>query len=140
MSARRDRLGSVLRIRRLQEEAQRGRLLLAQAEVTSASAVVARRQASYDGLAPQADDRAGAFLAERSHRTARAQAVLVAQGEQQAAGDRALVAKHAWTEAAREVDGVERLVERGRVAQVAELLRVEQEQIDEAAMARRVVR
>ena len=140
MSARRDRLGSVLRIRRLQEEAQRGRLLLAQAEVTSAGAVVAVRQASYDGLAPQADDRADAFLAERSYRTARAAAILVAQGEQQAAGERAVVAQHAWTEAAREVDGVERLVERGRVARFAEQLRVEQEQIDEVSMARRAAR
>jgi hypothetical protein len=140
VSACRDRLGSVLRIRRLQEEAQRGRLLLAQAEVTSAGAVVARRQEAYAGLAPQSDDRAGAFLAERSHRTARAAAVLVAQGEREAAGERAVVAQHAWTEAAREVDGVERLVERGRVARVAEQLRVEQEQIDEAAMARRVAR
>lgn len=140
MTVRRDRLGSVLRIRRLQEEAQRGRLLLAQAEVTASTAVVARRQASYDGLAPQADDRAQAFLAERSHRTARAAAVLVAEGEQQAAGERAVVAKHAWTDAAREVDGVERLVERARVARFAEQLRVEQEQIDEVSMARRAAR
>jgi flagellar export protein FliJ len=140
VSACRDRLGSVLRIRRLQEEAQRGRLLLAQAEVTSAGAVVARRQEAYAGLAPQSDDRAGAFLAERSYRTARAAAILVAQGEQQAADERAVVAKHAWTEAAREVDGVERLVERARVARFAEQLRVEQEQIDEASMARRVIR
>ena len=140
MSARRDRLGSVLRIRRLQEEAQRGRLLLAQAEVTSAGAVVARRQEAYAGLAPQSDAPAGAYLAERSHRTARAAAILVAQGEQQAAGERAVVAKHAWTDAAREVDGVERLVERARVALVAEQQKAEQEQLDEVSLARRVVR
>jgi hypothetical protein len=141
MSARRDRIGSVLRIRRIQEEAQRGRLLLANVEVASAVAVTERRQASYGELAPlSGEGPSSAFLADRAHRTAAASAVLYARGEQQAAGERALVAQQAWTAAAREVDGVERLVDRERTRRFAEMLKVEQQATDEAAIARRGAR
>jgi hypothetical protein len=141
MSARRDRIGSVLRIRRLQEEAQRGRLMLANAEVASAAAVTERRREAYTWLAPLAGDRAAsAFLADHAHRTASASAVLYAASVEQAAGERAVVAQHAWTAAAREVDGVERLVEREQTRAYAEQLKVEQQATDEAALARRGVR
>ena len=141
MSARRDRIGSVLRIRRIQEEAQRGRLLLANVEVASAAAVTGQRRSSYAHLAVPTDERpATAFLADRAHRTASASAVLHAQGEAQAAGERKLVAQHAWTAAAREVDGVERLVDRERTRAYAEQLKTEQLATDEAALARRVTR
>ncbi len=142
MSARRDRIGSVLRIRRIQEEAQRGRLLLANVEVSSAVAVTERRRSSYAELVPAGGERpSAAFLAERAHHTASASAVLYALGEQEAAGERALVAQQAWTAAAREVDGVERLVERERTRRFAEQLKSEQLATDEAAaLARRSVR
>ena len=141
MSARRDRIGSVLRIRRIQEEAQRGRLLLANLEVASAAEVTERRRSSYAEIVPLSDERpAAAFLAERAHRTASAAAVLHAQGEEQAAGERRLVAQHAWTAAAREVDGVERLVDRERGRALAEQLKAEQLATDEAALARRSAR
>jgi hypothetical protein len=137
MSARRNRIGSVLRIRRLQEEAQRGRLMLANAELSSAAVVTERRREAYADLAPLAGDRAAsAFLADYAHRATSASAVLYAAGEQQAAGERALVAQQAWTAAAREVDGVERLVERERTRLYAEQLKVEQLATDEAALAR----
>ena len=141
MSARRDRIGSVLRIRRIQEEAQRGRLLLANVEVASAAAVTEQRRSSYAEIVPLSDERpAAAFLADRAHRTASASAVLHAEGEEQAAGERKLVAQHAWTAAAREVDGVERLVDRERTRAYAEQLKTEQLATDEAALARRVTR
>ena len=141
MSARRDRIGSVLRIRRIQEEAQRGRLLLANVEVASAAAVTERREASYGELVPLTDERPStAFLADRAHRAASASAVLYARGEQQAAGERALVAQQAWTAAAREVDGVERLVDRERTRRFTEMLKAEQQATDEAAIARRGAR
>ena len=142
MSARRDRIGSVLRIRRIQEEAQRGRLLLANVEVSSAVATTERRRSSYAELVTTTGELpSAAVLSDRAHRTASASAVLHALGEQQAAGERALVAQHAWTDAAREVDGVERLVERDRTRRFAEQLKNEQLATDEAAaLARRVVR
>ena len=141
MSDRRNRIGSVLRIRRLQDEAQRGRLLRANAEVASAAAGPERRREAYTWLAPLSGDRAAsAFLAEHAHRTASASAVLYAAGIEQAAQERAVVAQHAWTAAAREVDGVERLVEREQTRLYAEQLANEQQATDEAALSRRVVR
>jgi flagellar export protein FliJ len=47
------------------------------------------------------------------------------------------VAQQAWTAAAREVDGVERLVDRERTRRFAEMLKAEQDATDEAAIARR---
>lgn len=98
---RRDRLATVLRVRRVQEQAAAARTAVAEAERRAAAVRVADRRA--DVAVPRADRHVVelAWQAVDRAAVAHAAAVVVADGE-----------RAQWADAARRVKGLERLDER----------------------------
>lgn len=131
------RLESVLRVRRIQEDQARARLLAANREVQLAVAAVAERQRRYDTL-----DRPHGTLSrdvvERAWFSldAAAGAVQFAFGAQIEAETRAAMAREAWTEARRRTQTIERLRERAHEEWLVEVRRDENRAVDDLVVAR----
>jgi flagellar export protein FliJ len=117
------RLEPVLHVRRSEQDAARGALLAATAEVGAQQHELEQRQAAYAvrvqrPLAATAPD----FRLEQSRRQALGQAVLAQQVRLAQAREQQELARESWVAAAARVGALERLDERQRAAhRVAEL-------------------
>lgn len=131
------RLESVLRVRRIQEDQARARLLAANREVHAAVAAVAERQHRYDTL----DRPSGTHPLDDLERAwfsldAAAGAVQFAFGAQIEAETRAAIAREEWTEARRSTQTIERLRERAHEEWLIEVRRDEHRAVDDLVVAR----
>lgn len=137
MSARRFRLEAVLRVRRIQEEAERG--VLRRAHAARDQARLGEEEAlQYYGRVPQTLGQSGLgeFMAERASAQRAAEALglrrsAVAESELTVAE-----ARRCWTEAASRVSMLERLEDRHRRAHEAARDRREVLAVEELATAR----
>lgn len=131
------RLEAVLRVRRIQEDQVRARLVAANRDVTLAAAKVVERQARYDtierplGVASHDELERAWFALD-----AAAGAVRFAHDEQLAAEARAAEIRVEWTEARRRTEVLERLRERAHEEWVVEVRRAEDRAVDELVVAR----
>jgi flagellar export protein FliJ len=131
------RLESVLRVRRIQEEQVRARLLQANRDVQLATERVVTRQARYDSL----DRPLGTMdhdALERSWFTldAAAGAVRHAHDQRIDAEIRATEVRHEWVEAKQRTEVLERLRERAHDDWLVDVRRDEDRAVDDLVVAR----
>jgi flagellar protein FliJ len=131
------RLESVLRIRRLQEDQVRTRLMAANRDVQVARARVEARQSRYDTL-PRPMGVHDHDSMERAWFTldAAAGAIRFAHEEQVIAEQAADAIRIEWVEARRRTEVLERLRERARDEWAVETRRAEDRAVDELVVAR----
>lgn len=128
------RLGSVMRIRKLEEETARAAVLEAQREVEAATAALDARLATIGAARPMPRRwRAGEFNDDRDQLERYADAVRVARAAEANALSLLRANEAEWTEAARRVRSLERLDERHREAWMLEASRNAQLVTDEIA-------
>ena len=123
MKRYRFRLQPVLNVRRSEQDAARGALLAATAQVAAQEVELLARRQAYEarGRRPVPTG-AAEFRLEQSHRRALGQAVLDQQARLAAAQEQQAAARQLWTAAAARVGALERLDERQHDAhRVAEL-------------------
>lgn len=142
--ARHLRLGVVLRVRELAEEAARGRLAVEldghRAVGVAAANAIARREGELAVLAAaQHDGATGADLAEAAERLAMAEAAVTRRNaELERAAERLLEARHQLAEAARRREIVARLRDRIEAEERREADRREAERLGDIVSARHV--
>ena len=139
MKRDRFRLATVLRVRQLQEDAERGRLALARAgalRATSHSAAQTDRyrEGSAGAVLPGSTD---AFIGTRGHVDRLANAVVSANGDLAAAEVVVDERRLDWSVAAQRVAALDRLRDRHRQAFVASLLSEDVLDADERTVSRR---
>lgn len=131
------RLEQVLRVRRLQEEQARGELADARRRLDGSSA---RLRQALEAYQARMDERlqapTGEALVERDRRAALARGVTAARVAEANALLTFRTSLDQWQEAARRVQGLERLDERHRSEHEIELDRAEQVVVDDLAAAR----
>jgi len=140
MTQRTSRLGSLLRVRRIQEDVARARLIAetsAQEEARRRLLVAEERYAVPGSLAAVAVQETREFLLERRHRDALAGSVRSAGRGVESAVEATGIARHGWSEAAMRVAALDRLEERAAEAARLEELATEQRTAEEAAAALR---
>ncbi|MEO5981793.1 MAG: hypothetical protein ABIQ13_05705 [Pedococcus sp.] len=139
MSARRDRLAVVLKVRKIQEERRQADLARALADTTVAQghADAARERYSDVVQAPQASlvQGAAAFVAARALAGGRAEQVAVTRSRHELAIGESDRARALLTEAMTRTSGLERLVEREDFIALRDLLAADQRASEESAGA-----
>ena len=136
MSARRDRLAVVLKVRRIQEERRQADLAraLAEASVAEGHADAARQRYADVADSPQVLG-AAAFVAARALAGRRAEQVAVTRSRHELAVGESDRARALLTEAMTRTSGLERLVEREDFVALRELLAADQRAAEESAGA-----
>ena len=137
MKRYRFRLEPVLHVRRTEQDAARGALLAATAEVAAQQRELEQRQAAYTyrvqrPLAASTPE----FRLEQSHRRALGQAVLEQQARIAHAREQQELARETWVAAAGRVGALERLDERQRAAHRLAELKEDDLLTDELVVAR----
>jgi len=128
-------LGSVLRVRRAEEDMARARMAVTQSEVDRATAELDQRLAAIGAARPDPRRSLGtAFAAEREQLRRHAVAVTAARSAEANALTELRVAREEWEAAARRVRALERMDERHRAAWHLEATRAAQAATDEIAM------
>jgi flagellar FliJ protein len=138
VSARRDRLRVVLRVRQIQEERRQGDLARATAAALEAEGASAAARHRYEERArhlPAADP--ASFVGARTLAVARAAHVAQAATQHALAVGESDRARALLTEAMTRTQGLERLVERADVIRLRELLAADQRAAEESASASR---
>jgi flagellar protein FliJ len=137
VSARRDRLAVVLKVRRIQEERRQADLAraLSEAAVAQGHGDAARQRYSSVACAPRVLG-AAAFVAARAVAGGRAEQVAVTASRRDLAIGESDRARALLTEAMTRTSGLERLVEREDFIQLRELLSADQRAAEESAGAR----
>jgi flagellar export protein FliJ len=131
------RLEQVLRVRRMQEEAARGHLLAATAEVAEQQEQLAARTDAYEKLLMPSDVLPCAdFLLEQSRRAGFAAALLEQRHRVRSAQEQVDRARTAWSETAARVGALERLDARQRSEHQAESQKEDELTTDELVVAR----
>jgi hypothetical protein len=138
MSARKSRLNTLLRVRRIQEEIRRGRLAAEVAAERRAQHVLEQANERY--AAPVAEpmfspETVAGFIAGRRHRGVLAGAVCVAATGVDGATQNTALARHDWSEAAMRMAALERLEDRARELALTERLATEQRTSEESGSA-----
>ena len=138
MNQRSSRLGSLLRVRRLQEDVARARLIAETSAEQEARSLLVAAEERYAGAgAGAAVQETREFLAERRHREALAGSVRAAGREVESAAESTGIARQGWSEAAMRVAALDRLEERFTEAARLERLAAEQRTAEEASAALR---
>ena len=136
MSARRDRLAVVLKVRKIQEERRQADLARALADASvaegHADAALERYSAVEDGPTMLG---ASAFIAARALASGRAEQVAVTTSRHEMAIGESDRARALLTEAMTRTSGLERLVEREDFIALRELLAADQRAAEESAGA-----
>ncbi len=134
----RRRLADVLRVRRLQERAERARLAASNREHRAA---IDAEAAVWSGLEAGGVElaRRGAFVALAETRSAGLLAAERRRGATEEAAAGVAIARAGWASAARRVEGLERLDERLAEVEDVEAERVERVELDDLVLARRGV-
>jgi flagellar export protein FliJ len=130
------RLAPVLRVARLREDAERGRLATAAAEEVAANRRRLERVAAYDALPPAGAGSAADFEAGRDIADLRARAVTDADAARRDASDRLAVAREEWLRASRRVKSLEELEDRHHAAHAMAAARAAQRSLDDLARTR----
>lgn len=131
------RMQKVLRVRRLQEDAARGRIAVARTAEQRAADAVAGSYDHYRALAPSAPaTTAAGFLGQRDQAAYRATSVRLAEGSLQVATEATAQAVSTWHASHRRVEALERLDERRRDEHDIEARRVEDAAVDEIVVSR----
>jgi flagellar protein FliJ len=139
MTRRTSRLSTLLRVRRLQEEISRGRLVAENEAERGTRRELEQAQSRYEApiAEPPAEPRTTqGFVAQQFHRGALAGAVRAAMTRVDTAAQIAVLARHDWSEAARRMAALERLDDRAREAALHELLSAEQRTSEESGTAK----
>ncbi|GAA2735687.1 hypothetical protein GCM10009867_18600 [Pedococcus aerophilus] len=136
MSARRDRLAVVLKVRKIQEERRQADLAraLADAAVAEGHADAARQRYADVDASPRVVG-AAAFVAARALASGRAEQVAVTSSRHEMAVGESDRARALLTEAMTRTSGLERLVEREDFIALRELLASDQRAAEESAGA-----
>lgn len=129
-------LDTVLRVRRIEEDREKARLLAANRAVDSAVASVTRRRDHLDSLSAPAGGSWAGFHAEQSHRLGLAAAVGHAAGVLEARRTVATERRQDWGAARQRVASLERLDERLRDEHAIEAGRDAQRLVDDLVSAR----
>jgi flagellar export protein FliJ len=131
------RLETVLRVRRMHEDAARGELLAATATITAQERELAERAEAYEkSLKPSETQACADFLLEQSRRSSFAAAVLEQRGRVREAHDHAERAREAWSQAAARVGALERLDERQRSEHRTRMQKEDELTTDELVVSR----
>jgi flagellar export protein FliJ len=136
--SRTSRLNTLLRVRRIQEEARRGRLAGEVAAERRAQQVLEQTNERY--AAPVAEQLVApttveGFMAVRRHRGALAGSVCAARTSVDGAAQVTVLARRDWSEAAMRMAALERLEDRAREAASTERLAAEQRTSEESSSA-----
>ena len=131
------RLDSVLKVRRIEEEAARAQLAAARAAVARQEQLLVERETAYEiALKSSGTRRTVDFLFEQSSRSAHAAAVLEQRRRVREAYDDAARARGVWSGAAARVGALERLDERHRDEHRAAALKEDELTTDELVVSR----
>ncbi|QIM21926.1 hypothetical protein G7075_13655 [Phycicoccus sp. HDW14] len=140
MSARTDRLATVLRVRTIQEEQRRGdlaRAAAAQGRAAEAAAEAAARYGARDVCGVGVPLDTATFLATRQAETRRADGVSAAAGEHALAEGETERSRALLAEARTRTSGLERVLERAAEERRLELLAADQAVAEESGRARK---
>jgi flagellar protein FliJ len=140
MGSRRQRLDTLLRIRRIEEDLAKGRLATAYQAARAAQARLDEINGRYDeSTASEADPAASpsgatkqSFLRRHQEVTALAQGVMIAGHRVVEAGEDVVQEREGVRTTSMRVEGLERLVDRARQAQDAETLAADQRTAEES--------
>ncbi len=137
MSRPTSRLTTLLRVRGIQEEIRRGRLAAEVVAERRAQMLLEQARERYaDPVAePPVDEMVPSFVASRHHRDVLAITVCNAGSGVEAAAEVTLAARHDWSEAAMRLAALERLEDRVREAESAQMLADEQRTVEESSSA-----